>query len=274
MIQSPLRTFWHSPHWMDRFSALIVLTCALALLLLSLWWIANRPVFVIKRVLIDSARGPIAHVTSQQIQGALTETVSGTVLSTDIKAIHQAVTSIAWVRHASVRRVWPNRLLIRIEEHHAVALWSGNRFLNDAGEVFSAPLSEHRDPCTLISLAGPLGSEKLVLERARQLKEWLSPMNLPLQTITLSEQYAWTVTLGGGLVMELGRDTLPTPVAERVKMFVKSQPALARQMGSEAALPQIARADLRYPTGYAYRPAAQPINAPALANPLCIGMHS
>lgn len=274
MIQSPVRSFWNSPQAIDRLTLAITVVSAMALLFLSLWWLANRPVFVIKRVLVDPMRGSIAHVTPNQIQGALVETVSGTALSTDIKAIHQAVMSIPWVRHASVRRVWPNRLLIRIEEHQAVAVWDGNRLLNHAGEVFVAPLLEHRDPCGLIALTGPVGSEKLVLKRALELQQWLAPLGLPLQSITLSEQYAWTVTLGGGLVMELGRDTLPTPVGERVQMFVKSQPSLVRQMGSESAVAQIARADLRYPTGYAYRTAAQPIQVPPAEAPLCIGQHS
>jgi cell division protein FtsQ len=274
MIQSPVRALWHSPQAMDRLTLAIGVVSTLALLALSLWWLANRPVFVIKRVLVDPMHGQIAHVTHAQIESALIETVSGTALSTDIKAIHQAVMSIPWVRHASVRRVWPNRLLIRIEEHHAVAVWGTNRFLNQAGEVFVAPLAQHREPCALIIATGPPGSEKLVLKRARELQDWLSPLKLPVQSITLSEQYAWTVTLGGGMVMELGRDTLPTPVGERVQMFVKSQPSLVRQMGAESAVAQIARADLRYPTGYAYRTAARPIEAPPEQPPLCIGLHS
>lgn len=270
-MTSPIRAFWHSPNLMDRLSAMVFLIALLCMVMMGLWWVANRPVFVIKRVMVDSVRGELTHTAAQKIRAALDETVSGTVLSTDIAAIHRAVQALPWVRHASVRRIWPNRLLIRIEEHHAVAVWDGKRLLNHYGEVFEGSVKEHHDDCALIALSGPAGSEKLVLERARQLQNWLAPLGLPLQAITLSEQYAWTAYLGGGVTLELGRDALPTPVQERVQMFVKSQPWLARQQGADSSIAQISKVDLRYPTGYAYRPASQPIAVPVQSLPLCIG---
>jgi cell division septal protein FtsQ len=98
-----------------------------------------------------------------------------------------------------------------------------------------------------------------------------------LQRLTLSEQYAWTAELTGGLVLELGRDALATPVEERVRMFVTTQPWLAQRMGLPGEPPRLARADLRYAIGYAFVPL--PAGADTLPfgsdpTPLCIGVHT
>ena len=39
--------------------------------------------------------------------------------------IRDSFETVPWVRRAVVRRVWPDRLAVRLEEHRAVALWVG-----------------------------------------------------------------------------------------------------------------------------------------------------
>lgn len=278
-----LRGFWHSPGSMNRIAIALLMVSVLGAVALTAHWMANRPVFVVKRVVVDAARGELLHVSAPQVHAAISEALNGTVLSADLQAVHRALQSIPWVRTTTVRRIWPNRLLVRIEEQRAVATWAPGHLVNHLGEVFPGLAVDSEAPCRLIPLSGPAGSERLVLERARQLADWLAPMGRPLRALTLSDQYSWTAELEGGLVMELGRDSLATPVEERVRMFVKTQPWLARQLA--AASPSVmTRADLRYATGYAYASAAAP-SAVAVSNessvrpqptalPLCIGVHT
>jgi cell division protein FtsQ len=275
MSTSPLRMFWHDPALLDRVSTLLITASALAMIVLIGWWMVNRPVFAVKRVMVDTLHSPLQHVTPQQIQSTVGEAISGTVLRTDLAAIHAAAQSLPWVRSATVRRVWPNRLLVRIEEQQAIAVWDDKRLVNQQGEVFLGSPKEHKADCRLIILSGPEGSERLVANRAQELARWLAPLGAPLQSVTLSDQYAWTVSLQGGLELELGRDTLPSPLEERVRMFVKSQPWLARQLGAQGVAPSLTRADLRYATGYAYRTAPNAAylfaDPQAQTQPTCIG---
>ena len=255
IMTSPLRFFWHSPTVMDRVSAFLVTASVLIMLGTVGWWLMNRPVFTVKRVLVDTIAGPLVHVSERQIQIALSEAINGTVLLTDLAAIQRAVQAMPWVRKATVRRVWPNRLLIRIEEHRAVAQWEGSRLLvNSYGEAFNAPIAEHLEDCRLIRLAGPADTQRLVLDRARQMHGWLAPLNQPLEKLTLSAQYAWTAQLAGGLTLELGRDALPTPLEERIRMFVKTRAWLDRELSSADHTATLGRVDLRYAIGYAFRP--------------------
>lgn len=279
MNLTPIRDFWNSPVTMNRVSGVLLMLSTAGLIAIVLHWMANRPAFVVKRVIVDSVRGSLKHVSPPQVHAAVAETLNGTVLSADLALIHRALQSIPWVRTATVRRIWPNRLLVRIEEQHAVAIWANGRLVNDFGEAFSGLAADHEEKCRLIPLAGPEGSERLVLERARQLSEWIAPMQRSLRSLTLSEQYAWTAELSGGLVMELGRDTLATPIEERVRMFAKTQSWLAQKLAAAGEASRIAKADLRYAIGYAFQlstASTAPVVAEAIpeSTPLCIGAHT
>ena len=272
MISSPLRDVWHSPVWLNRISAALFALSIMGFAALVALWLANRPVFTVKRVIVDTPSGSLKHVSASQVQAAVLESLNGTVLSTDLQMMHKALASIPWVRSATVRRIWPNRLLVRLEEQHAVATWGNQRLVNRFGELFTAQAADHDDPCRLIPLSGPAGSQRLVLERAVALSQWLAPIEKSLTGLTLSDQYAWTAEVSGNMVLELGRDALPTPVEERVRNFVKTQAWLATQLGQGKPAAQLAQADLRYATGYAFRPAASGAAAPDGATlPLCIG---
>ena len=277
MRPSPIRDFWNSPARLNRLSGLLAAISGLVLIGLFFFWMANRPVFVVKRVIVESVAGDLKHVSASQIHAAVAETLNGTVLSADLVQIHRSLQAIPWIRSVTVRRIWPNRLLVRLEEQRAVAVWPNGRLVNNAGESFAALAADHEENCRLIPLAGPAGSERLVLDRARLLAQWIAPTQRHLQRLTLSEQYAWTAELSGGLVIELGRDALATPVEERVRMFVKTQPWLAQRLGSPGELPRLARADLRYAIGYAFVPLPVGAEHSPLGSdspPLCIGVHT
>ncbi len=279
MNLTPVRDFWNSPASMNRFSGMLVGLSMVGLMAIVLYWMANRPAFVVKRVVVDSVRGSLKHVSPPQVHAAVAEALNGTVLSADLVPVHRALQSIPWVRAASVRRVWPNRLLVRIEEQHAVAIWANGRLVNDFGEAFSGSAADHEEHCRLIPLIGPEGSERLVLERARQISEWIAPMRRSLRSLTLSEQYAWTAELSDGLVMELGRDTLATPVEERVRMFAKTQSWLAQKLAAAGETSRLVKADLRYAIGYAFQLSAAGAASVATemapeSTPLCIGVHT
>ncbi len=251
-MMAPLRQLWNSPGLIDRVSGLLIGTSVVLLLGLLLFWVAHRPAFAVKRVVVDSVAGELRHVTASQVHAAVLETLNGTVLSADLQPIQQSLQAIPWVRTATVRRVWPNRLLVRIEEQRAVGAWSRGFLMNGYGEVFPGLKEDHTEMCTLATLSGPVGSEQLVLRRARELQEWIAPAGMSLAALRLSDQYAWTAVLSGGMTLDLGRDALATSTQERVRMFVKTQPWLSQRLSLEGA-PKVVSADLRYATGYAFR---------------------
>ena len=161
-----------------------------------------------------------------------------------------------WVRRASVRRVWPNGLLVEVQEHEALGTWGGNesgKLVNTYGEVFVANLAEAEDDTDLVALAGPEGTEQDVVDKLETMTEWFKPMNVEPLSVTLTDRYAWRARLSNGTVIELGRelnDDDRTALAARARRFVRAWPEVTKRWGG-----QIEYADLRYPNGFAVRAA-------------------
>jgi cell division protein FtsQ len=154
---------------------------------------------------------------------------------------------VPWVRRASVRREWPDQLVVALEEHEALGTWGEDgRLLSVKGDVFTANLAEaEEDQEQMPAFSGPDGSEKEVLERFAELKAWFAPARLVPEGLDLSGRYAWTVKLDNGVSVELGREQSKTMLKERVDRLVRIWPQL------EARVPNIETIDMRYQNGLA-----------------------
>ncbi len=51
----------------------------------------------------------------------------------DLDQAARTVRIRAWVRHAAIRRIWPNVLRVRLEEQQPLALWNENQMINTWG---------------------------------------------------------------------------------------------------------------------------------------------
>ena len=75
---------------------------------------SSSPRFALSRA---SLHGSLDHVTSGQVTEAIAGRAIGNFFSADLLLVKQLVEEIQWVRNADVRRQWPDRLEILIEEH-------------------------------------------------------------------------------------------------------------------------------------------------------------
>jgi cell division protein FtsQ len=194
-------------------------------------------------------RGELAHVTREQAEGAARLGAAGTFFSVDLDAVRRAFEALPWVRKVEVRRLWPDRVEVAIEEHAALARWGSDtqskRLVNTYGEVFQGELS---DAVRLPRFAGPAGSAEELTGRYRAFRQAFAPLGLEPRQVLLSPRYAWQVRLSNGLTLELGRDQLKEPVLERLSRFVAFY---AQTLGSLNR--RLDYVDLRYPDGFALR---------------------
>ena len=207
--------------------------------------IAHSPVFPLRAIRVQ---GNIEHVDSGQIVAALQGRVSGTFFSVDVEAIRSMFQTLPWVRRAEVRRRWPDRLEVMIEEHVPLARWGQEgRLVNMHGEVFAGRVGAERD-AELPQFAGPAGSEQEVARRYALFRELLAPLSLEPHTVVLSQRQSWQLRLSNGLTVQLGRDSERDPVRERLARFVEVYP---RTLGHLSR--RLDHVDLRYANGFALR---------------------
>jgi len=231
---------WDNPRLLNAaagaLTALALLVFAFAAALLVL----RSPLFPLREVQL---RGELAHTTGAEVEQAVRGRIEGNFFAVDLAQPRAALEQLPWVRRVQVRRVWPDRLEVTLEEHVALARWSDTGLVNVQGERFAG-----KSDVALPLLAGPAGSEGEVARRFLRFAQLLAPLGAPLEALILSPRRAWQARLGGGLTIELGRDAPNDPVDGRLERFVAVHPqTLARMQRKHEYV------DLRYPNGFALR---------------------
>lgn len=234
---------------MNAISGTLLVLAMASLLAAGLWWVAQRPMFTLRHIQVEGhADKPLRHVNALTIRGTAIPQIRGNFFTANLHAVRGAFESVPWVRKASVRREWPNRLIVSIEEHQPLGTWGDDRLISVKGDVFTANLAEAEEVAELMELSGPPGSEKDVVNRLEELRTWLAPIGLVPEAVHLSSRYAWSVRLDNGMLVELGREQTRTTLQERVARLVALYPQLAERLPD-----RIERVDLRYQNGLALK---------------------
>lgn len=231
---------WDSPRLLNLAADALYLAAAL-LAVAILWHAALRAPHTPLRAV--ALTGDLAHVDAQAVHGQLAGRVAGNFFGVNLEQVRSLVAELPWVRRVEVRREWPDRLVVRIEEHRPLGLWSGGRLVSEHGELFEG-VSDARLP----QLGGPPGTEREVVRRYLAMRATVAPLGLEPIQVVLSERYAWQLKLSNGLVLELGRDQARSPVEERLTRFVAAYPRAIAVLNRT-----LDYVDLRYPNGFAIR---------------------
>ncbi|MFZ9809884.1 MAG: cell division protein FtsQ/DivIB [Burkholderiaceae bacterium] len=257
LLSRTMQTLWRSPLAINRFAAgLVWLTLLTGLAAVALW-VARQPAFALKSVQVVSLGPPIANLAKSDIRQAIEQAGQGTALTTPLHDLRDVLEDHAWVRQVSMRRVWPNRLLVWVEEHEPIAIWADGQLINSYGELFSAQADlgqvQERLGCQMPRLLGPVGSHLRVMERAMALQDELESHKRVLTRLELTEQLSWKAVLDGALVVELGRDQLPSSPIERLQGLLMRLESLEASLETKSGTQRLALADLRYANGFAFR---------------------
>jgi cell division protein FtsQ len=208
----------------------------------------ESPVFSLKTIIVG---GELQHVAHGEIVSALQGRVRGTFFTVNLETVRVLFEGIPWVRRAELRRAWPDRLEVRIEEHVALARWGQRRepqLVNTHGELFRG-----QSDATLPVLSGPTSTEGEVTQRYLAFRGLLAPLALEPRQVLLSSRLAWQLRLSNGLIVKLGRDSDKDRVDSRLARLVSVYP---QTFGEARHRPDYV--DLRYPNGFATR-APEPV---------------
>ncbi len=180
-------------------------------------------------------QGTLKNTSAAEIRAALPRAAEN-FFAVDLAEVRASVEKLPWVRRVTVRRVWPGRLEVSVEEHVALARWGDDALVNTHGERFMAKTKE-----ALPLFTGPGGSAAEVTRRYRRFEEIVAPLGTRVERVVLTQRHAWQLRLGNGMHVMLGRD--PDQAEQRLKKFVEVYP---KTKASDYV-------DLRYPNGFALR---------------------
>jgi cell division protein FtsQ len=231
---------------MNALTAVLLLAFAAMALVLALHHLARQPAFVLQKIQIDSE---LVHNNAVTLRANVAPKLAGNFFTLNLEQAKAAFEAIPWVRQAVVRREFPNRLRVQLQEHQAVALWGLDdevRLINHLGEVFEINQGDVEAE-SLPRLAGPRAQSALVLQAYRELAPLLAGLDAELSLLELTGRGGWRARLDSGAVIEIGPGGVPD-IAQRVRRFVATVSQTSSRFGRN-----IESADLRYPNGYALR---------------------
>ncbi|MEO8755800.1 MAG: cell division protein FtsQ/DivIB [Casimicrobiaceae bacterium] len=226
-------------------NAVAVTICVLvvaALLWTGIAWAVRQPVFALREVVFTTS---LTRASAAHLEAVVREELTGTFFTMDLRRARSALTRVPWVRSVALRRQWPHRLEVDVEEHAPLARWNDGSLVNEQGEVFVADVKDD-----LPAFEGPEGRSA---EMVAQYGAWaarLAPLALAVRTLRLSPRGSWQIQaagLQGQLTIELGRNDPDALLARFVAVQPRTLGALAR------AGTRVDYVDLRYRNGFAAR---------------------
>lgn len=226
---------WDDHRLLGQVAGVLYLLAAAAIVYALAVAAMRAPLFALREV---EVAGEVMHTTRAQAQAVAARELNGTFFTLRLEQASAAFEKLPWVRVAQVRRVWPDRLQVTLEEHVALARWHGGGLVSVHGELF--PATTH---ARLPTFAGPAGSSAEMARNYATFRDMLAAVGRTPVELRLSVRRAWQLTLDDGQVLELGRrDLLP-----RLARYVAAYRTIV------AHVPPGARIDLRYENGFAIR---------------------
>jgi len=211
----------------------------------GLYWLLLPQRFPVTQV---EVKGDLRNTTRAQIEAVLPRVPGNEAdnfFAADLAEVRSRVERLPWVRRVAVRRAWPGRLEVTVEEHVALARWGTgdemSRLVNTFGETFSARTTQ-----ALPMFVAPGGTAAEVVRRYRRFSELVAPLGTSVERVVLTQRLAWQLRLGNGLHVMLGRDA--DLAEERLRRFVESYAPTAEKTKKRHEY-----VDLRYPNGFALR---------------------
>jgi cell division protein FtsQ len=234
---------------MNISATLLFVACGVLLLAALGWWAVRNPVFSIGAIVVE---GDVSHSSAATLRANVAPRLSGNFFTVDLQQARQAFESVPWVRSAVVRRQFPNKLRVQLQEHQAEAFWgaeSESRLVNNFGEVFEAnPGDVEQDG--MPRLVGPDGSAAQLLAMYRRLQPMLDKLELGIEEVVLTGRGGWTLHLDSGATVELGRGSSEEVVA-RSERFTRTLTQVTAKYGRRPEA--LVTADLRHTDGYAVK---------------------
>ncbi len=209
----------------------------LTALVVAYYWLRNPVSLPIRHVYVE---GDLRHVSDAEVTGLSSKPGFAGFFYTDLRGIEASLEQLPWVKSVSVRRQWPDMLIVSLQEQTPVARWGSDALLNSAGEIFTP--NNVREFTDLPVVFGPLEQSRTLVKRFHDINAMLESVGLNLRALAQDDRHAWHLLLGNGIPVALGRDN---PDA-RIQRFVRS---FSQVITTRSA--QIAAIDLRYTNGFA-----------------------
>ncbi|MDP0562301.1 MAG: cell division protein FtsQ/DivIB [Candidatus Endonucleobacter sp. (ex Gigantidas childressi)] len=198
-----------------------------------LWSWLNQPIASVE------VHAPFQYVKREKVEVMLEPYLRSRFFQLSLTKIRSFLLSKPWVKEVSLKKEWPDKLVVSLEEQEPVARWHEFYLITGEGHVFMPVDISLFDQMPL--LKGPDDKAQEVMQQYLAISQLLRPLGLMVIEIELGRTGAWSFNVSG-VQVGIGADLR----MERLQRFVRLYHARL-----EPKWKYVKRIDLRYSNGAA-----------------------
>ena len=200
-------------------------------------WIGDPQHLTIQKI---EWQGDFQYLKQTELEAIAQPFVQTNLYLLDTNGLEQALEGNSWVRGASLRKVWPDQLVIEVETQFPIAFWGDDKLLNKFGEIYDGTLPEKQGVFPIIF--SPQNNGRAMGERYVTLTKMLAGLDLEIIELSEDDRGSWRMKVRHGPEIIIGRKEQE----KRVQRF-----RVGYLQGLKDRLGEIDRIDLRYTNGFA-----------------------
>ncbi len=215
--------------------------------------------------------GDTNKVPPQRLKEVIEPAVHGNFFTIDMSAVRDAAERVPWIKGVSVRRVWPNEMIVRFSTRQAVAIFEDGRLVDAAGELFIGnPDEQEPGDSPLPSFYGTPAQIPQIVQYYRDFSRAVQPLGVTVTDVWLSDRGSWSLSVSSASIpatkIDLGQDRGATDgVMDKLVNVVAAYPSIRELLqGPPASI------DARYNNAFSaslpnkenQAPAAQELDVP------------
>lgn len=199
--------------------------------------------------------GTVDYLDRDKLKDAVGQYIEKGFYGLDIDDVRQSVEELSWVAHARVRRIWPGRIEVLVEEHEPSARWNDDQLLSKRLVLFAPPQLQLDNPryhqwrevfAGLPQIRGVNGHHRELLDAYREYEHGLKKFGLTLAELEEDERGSRTLVLSNYVTVRLGYEEQALRMQRFLDVYERMKAKIERQGDVSTA-----RFDMRYSNGFA-----------------------
>ena len=182
----------------------------------------------------------IVRVSKIEISEIVRRYEMGGFFTVNLSDFENDLNNLDWIYKANIKRQWPYKLLIEIEEQTPIFRWNQQHLLNKYGQVFTAHSNEsfeHRP-----DIRGESGRALYLASLYKEYNHQFTELDISISSLHEDARYDKVMTLSNGVRINMGRGD----VAQQMQHCLRTLALLSAKERSA-----IATIDLRHSNGLA-----------------------
>lgn len=202
-------------------------------------WLKNPQHMTIKTV---EVAGDLKILNKEMLEPIIADFVKTNLFLLDSDALEAAVEDNEWVYSASLTKIWPDKLIVKIHEQQPVAFWGDKAMLSKQGAIIKTTLKDKQG--VLPTLYSPESKGRNMASGFLQIREWMKDFPVRLVEFREDARGSWQIKLENDLLVKIGRNNHE----KRIMRFM-----VGYRQKLISVVNRIDTVDLRYPNGFAVK---------------------